>query len=203
MGIVPQGYDTLTSVIGIIGGFSGCRMMELGDQQMMTFHDIPEGSAAKSWFERMGVQHTSVDINGDLGAIKLDLSVPIERPEWLLAFDIVTDYGTSEHVGKSLTALYNCRANVHRWCRAGGLMLFSNPKTGHWPDHGFHCFTEKHYHDLAAACGYDAIRVFEHPTCGNTTTGYQISAVLLKRENAPFVSESEYARICAGTVFPS
>lgn len=185
----------------MVGGFNGCKMIELGDQQMYCHPNIPERSAAKSWFERMGVKHTSIDMNGELGALPMDLSKPILREEWENAFDVVTDYGTSEHVGPTVTALYNCRANCHGWCRPGGLMLFDNPKTGHWPKHGYHYFTVAHYEKLAAACGYRIVHLFEHPTLGNTWDGYQIFAVMLKQDNAPFISEEKFTELCQDTVF--
>jgi hypothetical protein len=203
MGIVPLSLDTLNRHIGLVGGFNGCRMMELGNQQMYCIPNIPEASAAKSWFERMGAKHTSIDMNGQLGALQLDLSVPIERPEWDSAFDVVSDFGTSEHVGKTLTALYNCRANCHRWCRPGGLMLFNNPKTGHWPQHGYHYFTLAHYEKLAAACNYRVVQLWEHPTLGNAIDGWQTFAVFQKQDNAPFIAEGAFIQLCQGTVFPA
>ena len=205
MGVIPYSLETLQQYIGLVGGFNGCRMMELGSQQMSCHYNIPEGSAAKSWFERMGVKHTSIDMNGELGALKLDLACPIEAPAWEEAFDLVTDFGTSEHVAGNwpnpLLGLYHCRANCHRWCRPGGLLIFCNPMRGHWPQHGYHFFTEKHYEDLAALCPYDIVRVWNHPTLGNSETGYQISAVLQKRGSSPFLGEADYLKLCAETVF--
>ena len=209
MGIVPTSLDFLNRHLPLVGGLNNCRMMELGNQQMYWHPNIPEGSAAKSWFERMGVRHTSIDSNGELGSIKLDLSLPIERPEWIGTFDVVTDFGTGEHIGinehirKPLEGLYQCRANCHRWCRLGGIMLFMNPKTGHWPLHGFHYFTVAHYQQLAEACSYTTLELSEHPSGGNYVDGLQIHAALQKVSDVPFVTREQFTEICNSTVFPA
>lgn len=195
--------EVLNQHIGLIGGLAGCKMMELGDQQMYCHPNIPEASAAKSWFQRMGVDHTSIDTNGELGALPLNLSKAIERAEFDGAFDVVTDFGTSEHVGPTIADLYQCRANCHRWCRVGGLMFFDNPKTGHWPKHGYHYFTVAHYQKIAEACGYKIVQLFEHPTLGNTVDGWQVYAVLMKQADAPFISEEQFAALCEQTIFKS
>jgi len=204
VGITPLSLETLRRHIDLVGGFSGCRMMELGSQQAYQFHhaEVPEGAPAKPAWERLGVRHVSVDLNGEFGAQRLDLSRPIEKAEWDGAFDVVTDFGTSEHVGRSLGALYHCRANCHRWCRPGGLMFFVNPKTGHWPDHGYHYFTVEHYEQLARACLYHIVQVYEHPTLGNMVDGWQVNAVLQKVYAAPFLAENDFVALCARTVLP-
>lgn len=203
MGCVPDNLNLLLEHVRNVGSLPGCHMMELGDQQMYCHPNIPEGSAAKSYFERFGVRHTSIDLNGELGAIALDLSKPIENPDWMGTFDVVTDFGTSEHVGQKLEALYECRKNVHNFCRVRGLMVFANPKTGHWPRHGYHYFTKAHYEKLAGPCHYALLEVSEHPALHNTVDGWEIRAALLKADKIPFPSFEEFKAICEGTVFPS
>lgn len=201
MGMVPLSLETLMRYIHLVGGLNGCRMMELGDQQMMTFSMIPEGISAKEVLATKGVKHTSIDINGELGALPLDLSTKLEQPEWHESFDVVTDFGTSEHVGPGLAALWQCRENCHRWCRPGGIMVFMNPRTLHWPQHGVHYFTPLHYERVAAACSYKVLEISEHPACGNAMTGIQVHAVLQKRSSAPFVTKEQFLDICQGSVF--
>jgi hypothetical protein len=202
MGIVPLSLQILLRHADLIGGLRPCRMMELGCQQMLSHPDIAEGSAAKEWFERQGIaQHVSIDINGKFDSLPLDLTKPIYRPEWEGNFDIVTDFGTSEHVGADLSWLWQARENCHRWARPYGLLIYMNPKTGHWPDHGYHYFTESHYRALAPACRYRVVDISEHPTLGNAKDGAQILAVLQKN-GGPFVPLADFIRLCQGTVFP-
>lgn len=201
MGLVPHSLKMIQAYIAPVGGFAGLRMMELGDQQMYCHGNVPEGSAAKSFFEQLGVQHTSIDLNGELGAIALDLSQPIRREEWNGQFDMVTDFGTTEHVGRELVNLYNCRENCHRFCRPGGVMIFMNPKKGNWPGHGYHYFTKEHYEKLALAAGYRVLEISEYPTLGNSTDGWQIHAAFI-RGDGDFIPFEAYAEICKDTVFP-
>jgi hypothetical protein len=176
-------------------------MMELGNQQMYFHASVPEGSPAKAFFAARGVRHTSVDLNGELGAVPLDLSQIVDEPDWTGAFDVVTDFGTSEHIGPGLPTLYACRANCHNWCRAGGVMLFVNPKTGNWPGHGYHYFTVKHYEALAASAGYRLLESSEHPTLGDRPDDWMIHAALLKPINSPFISLEEFTSVCSDTLF--
>jgi hypothetical protein len=200
MGIVPLSLEFLRKHIGLVGGFIGCRMLELGDQQMYSHMIIVEGSAAKFFFESIGVLHTSIDVNGQFGALPIDLSKPILNPEMEKAFDVVTDFGTSEHVGPKLEHLYECRLNCHRFCRPGGILLFMNPKTGHWPAHGYHYFSKLFYERIALAAGYGLLEISEHPTLGNTFDGWQVHAAFQRRLQ-DFPDFQEFSRICDGTLF--
>ena len=200
MGFVPLSREFLNSHVHHVGGLKGARMMELGNQQMYCHADIKEGSSAKPWFESQGVHHTSIDLNGKDGAIVLDLSTRIDNILWTGLFDIVTDFGTSEHVGEGIHKLYNCRANCYNWCRVGGLMLFMNPKTGHWPLHGYHYFTKEHYEKLALATQATILEISEHPSLGNYIDGWQVHAALVKTR-FEFVTIQEFMDLCDGTVF--
>lgn len=201
MGVVPHSLKMLQSHIVHVGGFNNCRMLELGDQQMYCHHNIPEASAAKSYFEQLGVQHTSVDLNGELGALPLNLASRIDNLNGENVFDVVTDFGTTEHVGPEVAHLHACRENVHRFCRPGGLMVFMNPKVGNWPLHGYHYFTLQHYSKLAEAMGYRVLEISEFPTLGNSTDGWQIHTALLKNGDAPFLSLEAFTELCLETVF--
>lgn len=203
MGLTHHALHIIETFIGNVGGFNGCRMVELGSQQVYRIPNVPEESAAKSYFEQRGVKHTSIDMTGDLGAVPLDLSKPINGAEWRGTFDVVTDMGTSEHVGPELEKLHVCRWNCHNFCRRGGLMFFINPKTGNWPQHGFHYFTNAHYEKLAAACRYGILYLADHPAMGNTRDGWQVNAVLAKLDDVPFVPYDQFARLCEGTVLKS
>lgn len=201
MGLTQHSFHVLNCFVGHLGGYEGRTMLELGSQQVYSIPNVPEASAAKSFFEQLGVRHTSVDLNGELGALQLDLSLPINKPEWINHFDIVTDYGTTEHVGMGLDRLYACRANCHNFCRPGGIMVFVNPKTGHWPKHGYHYFTKEHYIKLAAANQYGVLEIGEHPAMNNYVDGWQVYAVLTKTSAVPMVPFDQFVDLCQGTVF--
>lgn len=185
-------------------------MMELGDQQIYCFPDFNDGSPAKVYFEYLGIKrHVSIDLNGMLGALPLDLSKPIDDPAFMGAFDMVTDLGTSEHVSPHVSGLYACRLNCHNWCREGGVMVFENPKTGNWSKHGHHYFTTEHYRLLSEACDYDVLDLADVPPVyfsdflGHSPDRVEVIAVLRKLSGKPFVSFERYEQICSSTVFRS
>lgn len=110
---------------------SGLRMAELGNQY---FRDDVLGCevSAKLVFGAMGVDHISFDSNGKDGTIDLDLSKPL-IDDYHERFDIVTNFGTSEHVENSQ---YWCWRNINDLCRPGGHMIHAIPEIGSWPRHG-------------------------------------------------------------------
>ena len=67
------------------------RVIELGNQTIL--FDKHYGKAAKVVLEEC-YDHVSIDINGRDGALPYDLNQRIELPP----ADVVTDFGTGEHV---------------------------------------------------------------------------------------------------------
>ena len=140
------------------------------------------------WYKGKGItDYISIDLNGENDSKKWDLSQPVKTNK---QFDLVADFGTSEHVKD----LYQCFANVNKLCNVGGIMIHENPKTGSWPKHGFHYRDMKFYVDLAEAAGYALVQLEEHPACWNTADGWNIIAVMekkkegfIKREQFPYV----------------
>ena len=84
----------------------------------------------KAAFERHGWRHTSIDLNGLGGALALDLTVPIDVKSIEGPFDVVTNFGTSEHVEGQL----ECWRNIYRLCKTGGYIVCCTP--WNWPKHG-------------------------------------------------------------------
>ena len=120
-------------------GFSikGLKMCELGNQYL--FVEGIQFRTAKEYFLSIGVEHTSIDINGQDDALVYNLAKPINDLKLLGNFDVVTNYGTTEHVYNQ----YECFRNIHNFCRIGGLFIHVGPLVGSWP---FHC--ENYYYPL-------------------------------------------------------
>jgi hypothetical protein len=74
----------------------------------------------KTVFTGIGIDHFSIDINGEDGAVPLDLRDPIDLPPR----DIVTNIGTSEHV---MDGQEMCFRNIHN---------LSNRRMVHWVPYG-------------------------------------------------------------------
>lgn len=91
--------------------YSDIKMLELGNQIFQDDTLIREESlphSAKEYYMNMGVEHTSIDLNGEDGALQIDLSKPIPE-EYNNKFDIVTNFGTAEHVDNQ----FECWRNIH------------------------------------------------------------------------------------------
>src|ERR1041384_5416258 len=86
---IPQ-WDLFLPLDGVTS------MLELGNKV------TGAGLVYKSVFEAMGIRHVSVDWNGKDGALPLDLRQPLN----LGRFDMVTNFGTSEHVEDNQKAVW-------------------------------------------------------------------------------------------------
>ena len=96
----------------------GESMLELGNKR--------NGDAIyKQYFESLGYRHVSVDWNGLDGALDRDLRIPL-WPE-LGQFDMLTNIGTSEHVGTTLAEQGECWRNIHHLVKTGGIYCGLNP----------------------------------------------------------------------------
>lgn len=128
------------------------RMCELGNQMIV---DMPDRGIAKKVFGSMGVDHTSIDLNGSDGAEPHNLSELIETWTGLgrTGFDMLTNFGTSEHC----LSQYNVFRNIHMLTRVGGVMIHSVPLVGYWRGHSPYKYEKSFFSGLASANGYEII----------------------------------------------
>lgn len=143
--IPPDEWDLLNPLPVIEG--RPLRMLELGNKRN-------SGGTYKAAFTAAGIDHTSVDWNGLDGALPLDLT----KPQWeqLGQFDVVTNFGTTEHV-EDQDAVWE---NIHRCTRQGGLLICMTPYPGDWTWHGDWYPTEDFYRQFAAWNGYTIERLY-------------------------------------------
>lgn len=156
------------------------------------------------WYKSMGIQYTSIDLAGDNGAKKEDLSKRIVTPE---RWDLVVDAGTSEHVvvmkGYESVSFheghinsiyprevenieqgyYNCWLNKFNLCRMGGVIVSENPKTGHWKDHGYTYLNRSFYELLSIMADVEVIQSGYHGAMENWETGVNVFSILKKMGN--------------------
>jgi len=125
------------------------RMLELGAK------NHPEKGPYKALFEFEGWEHVSVDLNGLYGSLKLDLTQPLD----LGRFDVVTNFGTTEHVPDQLAVWHN----IHNALKPGGWLISTTPSPGQWPGHGRWYPTEEWYQAFCNANDYEVklIRTFD------------------------------------------
>ena len=174
----------LESITMSIGDLTGKKMLELGDQEVKG-DSIPERTG-KEYFENRGIFHTSVDLNGLHGAIKIDLSKPAKTPEWVSYFDIITNAGTSEHV-EPKQGQFECFRNVHTWLKVGGIAIHVVPNVidlegeGLWNDHCNNYYSQSFFELLAKNNDYEIISL--------KTAGGLIYCCLLKKSDIPFMKD--------------
>ena len=203
MGLEPSYLEFIEDcVTATHGALHGLHMLELGDQVIRS-PGIPE-KTGKQYYERRGVAHTSFDLNGDHGALPVDLAEPIRQAQWLGAFDIVTNSGTTEHV-EPFAAQYVCFRNIHDCLRAGGVAISLVPDVdeldlrGAWKGHCNHYYSHAFFARLAELNQYELVAstLIEGLRC----------AALRKTVDAPFTSDREavlaaIARREGGIVYP-
>lgn len=164
-------------------GYDGLKWCELGNQRFGT-------ESAKDIYLDHGVaQHISIDLNGKDGAIPLNLDDPVPFV-FLGQFDVVTNYGTIEHVNQQ----YQVFKNTHDMCKRGGLMIHVFPRDGNWPGHCRYYYTEQFAGSLGDACGYETVTsglldrgVYERP--------HNLIAVSYRKTADAFISEERFNEI--------
>lgn len=146
MGIGPE-PEAMLRGLPLPQGFT---VIELGDQ---IWHQgkrrSPEwwSRPARELYEAMGcTEYEAIDGNGG-GTMLLDLNLPLHHLR--RQFDLVTDFGTSEHVFD----VGQVWRTIHQLLKPGGLVAFDKPGQG-FPEHGFYNFHETFFRDFARANGY-------------------------------------------------
>jgi hypothetical protein len=165
--------------------YSGLRMCELGNQNTK---DHPTFKRSKDLFNSLGVEHISFDLNERDGALPINLSEPVPE-KWVGYFDMVTNYGTSEHVSNQYMVFKNC----HDLVRVGGVMIHVSPQKGYWKRHSKVSYTDAFYGNLSSAAGYktvihSSIKKLRDKKRGALNT----CAVLIRRTPDPFMTEEQF-----------
>ena len=105
--------------------------------------------SAKPFYALLGItRYACVDLNGQHGAIPLDLNCPLEDRSLYGRFDLVTDYGCAEHAF-NIAEGYR---TMHRLCRPGGLLIITQNVYG--GGNGYYNFDVPFFEGLAAANQY-------------------------------------------------
>jgi len=211
MGINDKNLEMLE---GVFKRYPISSVLELGAQNFyQNYGPVRYGTYADNYYRIKGVQdYKCIDLNGENGALPLDLSIPHALPK----FDMVTDFGTSEHVAvftpeeeslavdmkndtwknspvhlTGMEALYNCWTTKYNAARI--LIVSANPATGHWPKHGHFYYTTDFYRVLASLTGMTPVYIGEHYAMGDYVTGKEVCCVLNVR-GSHWISLQEFAK---------
>lgn len=194
-------------------------VIELGSQNLyLEGCDYQKPPFANEWYESRGIQYMCIDMAGDNNAIKINLSQCWYREDYMI-FDLVTDFGTSEHVAdvekfqstefhdghihsvypayeplenEIAWGYYSVWCNKHNLVKPGGLIVSVNPKTGNWPGHGYTYIDSEFYKSLASKCDYTIHHLRENAAMGNTKDGWNIECILEKKSDNAFISFDEF-----------
>lgn len=157
-------------IAGIVLPYTNIRMAELGNQRMKykgdpelagyvkKFIDVKDGcidapKTGKEFFTALGFDHTSFDINGKDGALPIDLTEPLPA-EHFEKYDIVTNFGTTEHIKKQTAAF----KNIHNLLKRGGIAIHIVPlEGGILGHHGVYQYSYDFFEMLCLRHKYDFV----------------------------------------------
>lgn len=107
---------------------------------------------SRSYYEALGYEYAAIDIDGSPNSIPIDLNYDNVPPELLARFDLVTNFGTTEHVSNQL----NVFKVIHDLAAPGAVMLHEVPAQG-LINHGFFNYNPKFFQKLAENNAYDTL----------------------------------------------
>jgi hypothetical protein len=104
---------------------------------------------AREFWTWLGFSYASIDIDGSPGSLPLDLNYDEVPTEFIGKYDVVTNFGTTEHVANQLQSF----KIVHDLATPGGLMLHVLPTSGGL-NHGLVSYSPKFFWMLGRSNGY-------------------------------------------------
>ena len=178
----------------------GLQMCELGNQhiaettiEFLKANGMPPFKTGKEYFLHVGFDHTSIDINGKDGALPIDLAKPIPDTVFDARFDIVTNFGVSEHVLNQ----FECFKNIHNLCKTDGLIIHIVPHlsyknriiaTGRILQHGNYNYTFDFFCDLANICEYTILD-------RRMLIRGLVAVAMVKTKDNDFISEEQFNQL--------
>lgn len=175
-------------------------MCELGNQHIRPGIFVANKyRTGKEYFKSRGVDHVSIDINGLDGALPFDLCKQISPSPAIggigvqnigRTFDIVTNFGTVEH----LDDMYMGFKNIHDLCSTGGIMVHALPSLKGWNLHCKKKFDTDFIRLLCEANDYDIIILDRIQYSEYGELKMLVRAIIEKAGSAPFCSRKQFER---------
>jgi SAM-dependent methyltransferase len=141
--------DLQNFVLRLIGEVDSLDVAEFGNKKNKT-------GIYRDWYLAHGAKsYISIDINGEDGALELDVQERLELGE----FDLVTNFGFSEHVEQQAPFWHNAITMT----RKGGRLVNSTPAPRKRLNHG-NCHwhpSDRFYERLAKLNGFEVIDRWE------------------------------------------
>jgi hypothetical protein len=118
---------------------------------------------ARQFWSWLGFNYASIDIDGSPGSIPLDLNYDDVPAHFAGKFQLVTNFGTTEHVANQLNAF----KVIHNLTAQGGIMIHALPAQGMF-NHGLINYNLKFFWMLARSNGYK----WHHMDFGCSSAGF-------------------------------
>jgi len=172
-------------------------MLELGNQVINNKEFNAKESLGKNYFTSLGLNHTSIDWNGEDGALKIDLTKDVEDGLHN-KFEIVTNAGTTEHIRNQ----YMSFKNLHNMGKVGCIYVNSLPldttqnqklydrKTN---PHGLYEYNTNFFELLCEKCGYEVIDI--NTNIGTWPDNHFCNSIYKKIDDSEFMDKDEFNEI--------
>lgn len=125
------------------------KLDQFSDAELRTLAD---GGFMSTLVKACGMQYAAIDIFEGDGTIVFDLNREVPAPNMLNRYDLVTNFGTTEHVINQYLSL----KTIHEITRPGGLIYHQLPLSGYYT-HGYFSYTPLLFSQLAQANQYDVV----------------------------------------------
>lgn len=158
-------------------------ILELGNQTFVNecilkfkteLNEFNNLTPVKKYVESLGKTHVSIDITGLDGSLPFDLNN--EKISDIGVFDLVTNFGTTEHIEPNQ---YEPFLHIHNLCKIGGIMLHEVPVKGGWDGHCKFYYDDNFFIELANENNYEILEIKKN----NYDVGDLIFVALQKKNN--------------------
>jgi hypothetical protein len=143
--------------LGRLYGVAGPHELPLArlefDKDRLIQQDADSPTAEKFW-QWLGYDYAAIDIDGTPGCIPLDLNYDSVPDAEVGKYQIVTNFGTTEHIANQ----FNAFKVIHDLTALGGVMLHNVPAQG-MLTHGLVNYTHKFFWMLARSNGYQVLKL--------------------------------------------
>lgn len=134
--------------------------------------------SAKSFYKDIGINdYTSIDLNGELNSIPLDLNNELTDKSLFNKFDLVTDFGSAEHVFN----ISECYKTIHKMAKVNGIIIICQTV---FKGNGYFYFDRSFLEGIAAANKYKILY-----SGYNIRTGTKTKAGSVKQFRIPLIED--------------
>jgi hypothetical protein len=115
-------------------------------------HLDAKAPSARDFWLWLGFDYAAIDVDGSPGSIPIDLNFDSAPPEAIGKYQLVTNYGTTEHVANQLNAF----KIIHDLTSVAGVMVHELPAQGH-VNHGLVSYNFNFFWMLSRSNGYKVV----------------------------------------------